>query len=92
MMMMANFFWVVQTSVNDGEILKNAKKISIDPQLKIIEKQFTIINYLNILTFQKIFEFIVQLSSFLLFRAYLLKCKNKQACCYLTKSSNILTN
>ena len=27
------------------------KKISIDPQLKIIEKQFTVINYLNILTF-----------------------------------------
>lgn len=30
---------------------RKKKHISIDPQLKIIEKQFTIINYLNILTF-----------------------------------------
>ena len=29
---------------------------------------------------------------FSLFRAYLLKCENKQACCYLTKCSNILRN
>ena len=31
--------------------LKKEKNISIDTQLKIIEKQFTIINYLNVLTF-----------------------------------------